>query len=91
MSDLRYQVLGYRNFKRKSDGKPLTVLTAISPCTPKDNEHGSFGNKYNDFFLPDELVGTLTTDCIGQELVVSYSLGGFGRPEVSGVTFKPWK
>ena len=91
MDGLRFQVLGYRNFNRKSDKKPLTVLTAISQCTAKDNERGSFGNKATDFFLPDELVGTLTTDCIGQEVIFEYSLGGFGRPEVSGFTFKPWK
>lgn len=91
MNDVRFQVLGYRNFNRKADGKPLTVLTAISQCTAKDNERGSFGNKATDFFLPDELVGTLTTDCIGQEVTFEYSLGGFGRPEVSGFAFKPWK
>ena len=91
MDGLRLQVLGYRNFNRKSDGKPLTVLTTIRQCTPKDNERGLFGNKSDDVFIPDEYVGTLTTDCIGQEVVFQYSLGGFGRPEVSGFTFKPWK
>lgn len=91
MDGLRFQVLGYRNFNRKSDGKPLSVLTAISQCTPADNDRGSFGNKSTDFFLPDDMVGTLTADCIGKEAVFEYSLGGFGRPVVSGITFKPWK
>lgn len=91
MENVRRQVLGYRNFNRKSDNKPLTVITVIWPCTPDDNQHGSFGNSYKDIFLPDELVGTLKPDCIGQELVLTYSLGGFGRPVVSGITFKPWK
>ena len=60
MENVRFQVLGYRNFKRKSDGKPLTVLTACYACTPDDNGRGAFGMQYKDFFLPDEKVGTLT-------------------------------
>ena len=59
MEKVRFQVLGYRNFKKKADGKPLTVLTAFYQCTPQDNERGSFGCKYTDFFLPDDKVGTL--------------------------------
>lgn len=91
MDNVRQQVLGYRNFNRKSDGKPLTVITVIMPCTPRDNDKGSFGNRCSDIFLPDNLVGTLKPDCIGQELVLTYELGGFGRPVVSNVAFKPWK
>lgn len=91
MDNVRRQVLGYRNFNRKSDNKPLTVVTVIWPCSSEDNQHGSFGNSYRDIFLPDELVGTLKPDCIGQELVLTYSLGGFGKPVVSDITFKPWK
>ncbi len=91
MDNVRRQVLGYRNFNRKSDGKPLTVITVIWQCTPEDNEHGSFGNRYRDIFVPDGLVGTLKPDCIGQELVLQYELGGFGSPVVTDITFKPWK
>ncbi|MCM1233127.1 MAG: hypothetical protein NC489_23650 [Ruminococcus flavefaciens] len=91
MDKVRLQVLGYRNFNRKSDNKPMSIITAISACTPSDNQHGTFGNKATDFFLPDDLVGTLTPDCVGQEVIVGYSLGNFGRPVVTGLEFRPWK
>lgn len=91
MENVRFQVLGYRNFKRKSDGKPLTVLTACYACTPDDNGRGAFGMQYKDFFLPDEKVGTLTPDCIGQEFIPQYAITGFGRPTMVEYSFKPWK
>ena len=91
MENVRFQVLGYRNFKRKSDGKPLTVLTACYACTPDDNGRGAFGMQYKDFFLPDEMVGTRTPDCIGQEFIPQYAITGFGRPTMVEYSFKAWK
>lgn len=91
MGDVKFQVLGYRNFNRKSDGKPLTVLTAFFPCTPKDNENGSYGMKSTDFFLPDDKVGTLSPDCVGKEFVPQYGINGFGRPMLSDFSLKEWK
>lgn len=91
MDNVKFQVLGYRNFNRKSDNKPLTVLTAFSSCTSVDNSRGSFGMRATDFFLPDEMVGTLTPDCVGQEFVPEYGLNGFGKPTLVGCSFKTWK
>lgn len=91
MDGVKFQVLGFREFNRKSDNKRLTILTAISQCTPADNSRGAFGNKATDFFLPDDKVGTLTVECIGQEFIPEYSLGGFGKPVMSGFSLKPWK
>ena len=91
MSDVKFQVLGYRNFNRKSDNKPMTILTAFSSCTHVDNSRGSFGMRATDFFLPDEMVGTLTPDCVGQEFVPEYGLNGFGKPTLVGCSFKTWK
>lgn len=91
MDKVRFQVLGYRNFNRKSDGKPMTILTAFFTCTPADNDRGSFGMKYTDFFLPDEKVGTLTPDCVWQEFVPQYGINGFGKPTLEDFSFKPWK
>lgn len=88
---VRFQVLGYRNFNRKADGKPLTVLTAFYQCTPQDNEHGSFGCRYTDFFLPDDKVGTLTPACIGQEFIPHYGINGFGKPTLEDFSLKEWK
>ena len=83
MDGVKFQVLGFRDFNRKSDNKRLTILTAISQCTPADNSRGIFGNKSTDFFLPD--------DKVGQEFIPEYSLGGFGKPVMSGFSLKPWK
>lgn len=91
MSDVKFQVLGYRDFKRKSDDKPMTIVTAFSSCTPVDNSRGSYGMKATDFFLPDEMVGTLKPDCVGKEFVPEYGLNGFGKPTLVGCTFKEWK
>jgi len=91
MDSVRFQVLGYRNFNRKSDGKPLTVLTAGFACTPQDNARGAFGMQYKDFFLPDEKVGTLVPECIGQEFIPQYEITGFGRPRLTDFSFKAWK
>lgn len=91
MDNVKFQVLGYRNFNRKSDNKPMTILTAFSSCTPVDNSRGSFGMRATDFFLPDEMVGTLTPDCVGQEFVPEYGLNGFGKPTLVGCSFKTWK
>ena len=91
MDKIRFQVLGYRNFKRKSDDRPLTVVTVASQCTPADNGRGNFGMRVTDFFLPDEKVGTLTPDCIGQEFIPQYAITGFGRPTMVEYSFKPWK
>lgn len=91
MDGTKFQVLGYRDFKRKADDKPLTVVTAITQCTPRDNSKGAFGGKSTDFFLPDDLVGSLTVECIGQEFVPEYGLGAYGRPVMVGFSLKPWK
>lgn len=91
MNGLRFQVLGYRDFKRKSDGKAMTIVTAFSECTPADNSRGTFGMKATDFFLPDEKVGTLTAECVGQEFVPEYGINGFGKPTLIGFSLKPWK
>ena len=91
MNGVKFQVLGYRNFERKSDKKPLTVLTAFSQCTPADNERGSFGTRATDFFLPDDKVGTLTPDCVGKEFIPEYGLNGFGRPTLESFSLAPWK
>lgn len=91
MAGLKFQVLGYRDFNRKADGKRMTIVTTISQCTPADNSRGAFGNKSTDFFLPDDLVGTLTTESIGQEFVPEYSLGAFGKPILTGFKLQAWK
>lgn len=91
MDKVRFQVLGYRDFKKKSDGKSLTVVTVGYYCTPSDNENGSYGMKVKDCFLPDDRVGTLTPACIGQEFVPSYGLNGFGNPRLDGFELKAWK
>lgn len=91
MNGLKFQVLGYRNFNRKSDGKPLTVITAFYACTPEDNTRGAYGMQYRDFFLPDDKVGTLTPDCVGKEFIPEYGINGFGRPTLTGYSFKEWK
>ena len=69
----------------------MTILTAFSNCTQADNERGTFGMKATDFFLPDEKVGTLTVDCIGQEFVPEYGLNGFGKPTLESFSFRPLK
>ena len=89
--NVKFQVLGFKDFARKSDNKPMTVLTAVSACTPDDVSRGVHGMKATDFFMPDNMVGTLTEDCIGQEFIPEYEINGFGRPSFSGCRFEPWK
>ena len=91
MDKIRFQVLGYRNFKRKSDDRPLTVVTVASQCTPADNGRGNFGMRVTDFFLPDEKVGTLDVACGGQEFVPVYGLGAYGKPRLNDFELKAWK
>lgn len=88
--NVKFQVLGYRNFTSKA-GNPLSVITVASDCTPRDNEIGRFGIRLVDFFLPDNKIGTLTPDCIGQEFVPSYEINGFGKPQLSDFELRPWK
>lgn len=85
----RFQVLGYRNFTSKQN-KPLTVITVGCDCTSQDNAAGRFGVKTADFFLPDDAVGTLAEDCIGQEFVPEYEISGFGKPVLAAFSLKPW-
>ena len=91
MSGIRFQVLGYRNFKKKSDNSPLTVVTVASQCTPADNERGNFGMRVTDFFLPDAKVGTLDASCVGQEFIPDYEIGAFGKPRLGDFELKAWK
>lgn len=91
MSEVKFQVLGYKDFNRKADNKPMTIVSCMSVCTPVDNAKGQYGNKVTDFFLPDECVGTLKIDCIGQEFVPSYGINGFGKPSLNGFELKVWK
>ena len=91
MMDVKFQVLGFRNFKRKSDGKAMTILTAMSACAASDNSNGSYGHMVTYFFLPDDKVGTLTIDCVGQEFVPHYGINGFGKPVLDTFEFKAWK
>ena len=88
--NVKFQVLGFRNFNRKSDGKAMTIITCMSACTQQDNASGNFGNRSTDFFLPDDKVGSLTVDCIGQEFVPIYGINGFGRPTLENFEFKKW-
>lgn len=87
----KLQVLGYRNFKKKSDGTPLTVITVFGNCTPADNSRGQFGMKASDLFLPDDKVGTLTPDCVGKEFIPEYGFNSYGRPQLIDFAFKEWK
>lgn len=91
MSGIRFQVLGYRNFNRKADNKPMSIITAFSQCTPADNLRGTYGLKVTDFFLPDDKIGTLTEECVGQEFIPEYGISGFGKPTLVDFSFKPWK
>ena len=88
--NVKFQVLGFRDFKRKSDGKAMTIITCKSACTPEDNSRGTYGDKITDFFLPDEKVGTLSVECIGQEFVPIYGINGFGKPTLEDFEFKKW-
>lgn len=89
--NVKFQVLGYKDFNRKSDNKAMTILTVVSVCTPDDIAHGLHGMKATDFFLPDNMVGTLTDKCLGQEFIPEYEINGFGRPALSGCRFEAWK
>ncbi len=91
MNEVRFQVLGYKDFNRKADNKAMTIVSAMSACTSADNAKGQFGHKVTDFFLPDESVGTLTVDCVGKEFLPEYGINGFGKPTLTGFTFKEWK
>ncbi len=91
MNEVKFQVLGFKNFNRKSDGKAMTIVTCMSPCTAQDMQYGLQGNKATDFFLPDDKVNSLTLECVGQEFIPEYALNGFGRPEMVNFTLKPWK
>lgn len=91
MNDVKFQVLGFKNIKRKSDGKEMTILTTCSQCTPADNDRGQYGMKVTDFFMPDDKVGSLKQDCIGQEFKPEYSINGFGKPQLSDFTLTAWK
>lgn len=88
--NVKFQVLGFRNFNRKSDGKAMSIVTCMSACTPQDNAAGTYGNRVTDFFLPDDKVGTLGVDCIGQEFVPIYGINGFGKPQLENFEFKKW-
>ena len=87
---VKFQVLGFRNFNRKSDGKAMTIVSCMSACSAEDNAHGNFGNRITDFFLPDDMVGSLDVSCIGQEFVPVYEIGGFGKPYLTGFEIKKW-
>lgn len=89
--NVRFQVLGYRDFERKSDSKKMSVITVICDYNQAEVGRGSRGMKATDFFLPDELVGTLSPECLGQEFIPEYSLGSFGKPVLSGFRLEPWK
>lgn len=91
MNEVKFQVLGYKNLNRKSDGKAMTIVSTMSACTADDNNNGHFGHKVTDFFLPDDRVGTLTVDCIGKEFIPEYGINGFGKPTLTGFEFKEWK
>lgn len=88
MMDVKLQLIGYKNIKRKADGKDMTIATCVAECSPVDNSHGAFGAKAVDYFLPDALVGSLKPDAIGKQFVPSYELNGFGRPALSDYSLK---
>lgn len=91
MSNVKFQVLGYRDFNRKKDGKRMSIVTVLSQCTPVDNANGTYGNKATDFFLPDDLVGSITPEALGQEFIPEYALGAYGRPELVSYKLQAWK
>lgn len=82
-------MLGYRNFVSKKN-QALTVIVVGTDCTPSDNANGRYGINVNELFLPDDKVGTLTPDCIGQEFVPSYEINGFGKPSLYDFELRSW-
>lgn len=88
MENANFLLIGFKNLNRKKDNKPMTMVTCIADCTSQDNDYGAYGKKALDFFLPDDLVGSITMDAVGKNFIPEYELNGFGKPALRGYKLK---
>lgn len=80
-------LIGYRKFTSKA-GKACCIVSLESDYSEFDIQHGAFGKKCDDVFLPEDCHGLVTVDKIGKTCFLSYGEGYNGTPRVTGIEFQ---
>lgn len=77
------RLVGYRNFISKKNGREYCLAYLTVDVTERERNIGMVGQKVQEVFLPDDLVGTLRPEHIGREVWLSYEAAG-GRAYLTG-------
>lgn len=80
------KILGYRKFNSKA-GKALCIVTASSPYTDREIEHGACGVKVEELWLPEECHAMINPQVVGKNIELSYSVSN-GRAYIVGAVIK---
>lgn len=70
------KLVGYRRFTSKKNGKDFCVANVVQDITEREKQSGSFGQKVDTIFMPEEQYNLLKPEHIGKELTLDYELSG---------------
>ena len=79
------KLIGISSGKSKS-GNVFCFLTVTEPCDEFDNKYGSFGERADKVFVPEEQFKLIKPEDLGKEITFQYSIRG-DKARVTGFTF----
>ena len=81
-----YTLIGFRKFVSKK-GSKCCVVTLTSDFSSFEMEHGAYGSKSEEVFLPEDCHPLINPSVIGSSCELTYGAGLFGKPAITGIVF----
>lgn len=79
------KLIGISSGKSKN-GNVFCFLTVTEPCDEFDNKYGSFGERADKVFVPEDQFQKIRPEDLGKEITFQYSIRG-DKARVTGFTF----
>lgn len=71
-----YKLLGFYEGTTKKDNRPFCVVHLGHNASVVDNNRGNYGMVIDNYYLPDNMVGTLSVADCGKDVDVEFSISG---------------
>lgn len=68
------------------NGNVYCTVTVTEPCDEIDNKYGSYGERAEKIFVPEDAFKKIKPEDLGKEIIFEYSIRG-DRARVVGFTF----
>ena len=79
------KLIGISSGTSKESGKVFCFVTVTEPCDEFDNKYGSYGERAEKIFVPEEAFKTIKPEDLGKEIKFDYSIRG-DKARVIGFT-----